>query len=330
MDASLNVTTKIIAFADQTISSNPRLRFVDWTRDISGISVRDPKTEAHQLDGGATRTIFDGVRSTTLDGTSAFGVALLAVDPATRYRFTHTAGTSPTLRTGRALTPNTMTLTFTVNANQTMTVASSAPLFASVIAGDGVFIPHTTTGDSANVLSVLNAGYWQVLSVESTSSLTMVRLTGETFEGAAEAILMTDNSQFRAYSAAGVQVGDSVDISSVLFSTAARKTFEVVAVTDAFFEVVSAMPLPVQSGILPTATGMIFYTETKEFLYIEASQDCVIRCNGSTDNTQRISPVDPSDPTKPGVYMKRGPTFSLVLVNRSDTPCNVTIIHAEG
>lgn len=329
MDANLNVTTKITAFADPTISSNPRLKFVDWTRDVSGIEVSDPKSEAHQIDAGSTKTIFNGVRTTTLDGTSAFSISLLAVDTASRYRIAFTGGTNPTLRTGRALTPNGMLLTFVANANATLTVGSSAPLFGAVVAGDYVFIPHTTTGDSANVINVINAGYWQVLAATSTTSITLVRLVGETFSGISEAVTITANSQFVAYSSAGVQIGDSVDISAG-FNFATQKTFEVVAVTDSFFEIVSSSPLAAETGILPGAAGMIFYTDTKLFLYIEASQDIAVRLNGDTGNTQRVSPVDASDPLRPGMYMKWGPVFSLVVVNRSSVPVNVMIIHAEN
>jgi hypothetical protein len=329
MDANLNVTTKITAFADPTISSNPRLKFVDWTRDISGISVHDPKSEAHQIDASTSKTIFSGVRTTTLDGTTAFSVALLPIDAASRYRFTFTGGTNPSLRTGRALTPSGVQLTITANANATLDIVSASPLFGAVVAGDYVFIPHTTTGDAANIISVINAGYWQVLSVNSTTSITLVRLVGEDFSGITETVTPNSNAQLRAFSSAGVQVGDSVDISAG-FSVATQKTFEVASVTDSFFEIVSSSPLPAQTGILPGAAGLIFYTETKEFLYIEASQEIVVRLNGDTGNTQRVAPVDASDPAKPGVYMKRGPVFSLTIVNRSSVPVNVTIIHAEG
>jgi hypothetical protein len=157
----------------------------------------------------------------------------------------------------------------------------------------------------------------------------MVRPTGTDFEGLSEAVVSTSNSQVRAFSSAGVQVEDAVDISAG-FATATQKTFEVVSVTDLFFEVISTSPIPAQTAITPGAAGMIFYTETKEFLYIESSQEIAVRLNGDTGNTQRVTPVDSSDPNKPGVYMKRGPVWQLTLVNRSTSLAQVTVIHAEG
>jgi hypothetical protein len=328
MIATLNTTVKILAFADATNNSNPRLRQVDWTRDISGVSVQDPKCESHNLLAGASKTIFDGTRTTTLDGTSAFSIALLNIEGASRYRITHTGGTSPTFRTGRSLTPTGMTLVWTVNANATVTLTSSAPLFGGVVAGDVVFVPHTTTGDSANVISVLNAGYWQVLAVSSTQNITLVRLAGQDFEGTTETTVITSNSQLRAFTAAGVQVGDDVDISAG-FSTATQKTFSVLAVTDAFVEILSTTPLPAQTGITPSAGGMIFYTETKNFLYVESTQEVVLRLNGDTTNGTRVAPADASDPNAPGMYLKRGPTWSLVVVNRSTDAVDLTVIHSE-
>ena len=261
MDATLNVVTKILAYADQQVNSQPRLRFVDWVRDISGIPVRDPLSSGHQVAGQTAVTIFNGTRATTLDGTTAFSVALLPLTESNRYRFTWTGGTNPTLRTGRGLTPTGILLTLTVNPNATLTVVAASPLFGSVLVGDEVFIPHTTTGDAANVFSVLNAGYWQVLSVTSTTQITLVRPAGQDFEGASEAVTPASNSQLRAYSAAGVLIGDSADITAG-FNLGTRKTFDVLAVTDAFFEVLSTTPLATESGITPGATGLVFFSDT--------------------------------------------------------------------
>lgn len=328
MDAILNVVAKLLAFSDSTNNSNPRLRHVDWTRDLSGISVRDPRSQAYEILPGSSLTVFNGTRATTLDGTTAFSVTLLPINgSASQYRFTFTGGTNPTLRTGRNIAASGVIFTMTANANATLGVHASASIFGSIVPGDSVFIPNTTTGDSANVFSVLNSGYWQVLAVASGTDITLVRPVGQAFSGASETQTPVANSQFRAYSAAGVQIGDSVDINAG-FNVGTRKVFEVVNVTDAFFEVVSSAPLALEAGILPGATGMVFYSDSKQFLYIEADQEVAVQLNGDTGQTQRVSPVDPSDPTRPGVYFKHGPTWSLTLVNRSVSLVNVIIIHA--
>lgn len=328
MQATLNFTTKLLAYGDSTVSSNPRLRFVDWTRDVSGIPVSDPKSESHRIDPGQSLSVFSGTRSTTIDGTSAFSLALLSVENASTYRITNTAGTAPGFRTARAVAVGGVQLVFTVNANGTLGVAAAAAIFGSVVAGDHVFIPHTTTGDAANEISVLNAGYWVVLGVTDTQNITLVRPTGEDFEGVGETVTPTINGRFKVYSAAGVQIGDGMDITAG-FSAAAQKIFTVTAVTDSFVEFVSSSPLPTQTGILPGAAGLSFYSESKRLVYVEATQEVVVRINGDVGNYQRTEPFDPSDSTKPGFYFRTGPTWSLTLYNRSSVAVDATILMVE-
>lgn len=328
MDSTLNVSTKILAFADAEISSNPRLKNVDWYRDISGMPVADPRSEAHSIAPGASKTIFDGTFASTIDGTTAFDLTLSTLD-ASRYRIAHSAGTAPGIRTGRALALNGISVTFTVNSNATMTVSVPAgPDFTAVQVGDHVFVPHTTTGDASSPVSVLNAGYWEVLAKASSVNITLVRPTGTDFEGITQTVALTSSAQLRAYSAAGVQIGDSVDITAG-FSLSTRKTFEIVVVTDLFVEIVSTTALAAQAGILPGATGLVFFSTNKLFLYIEANQECAVRVNGDTGNYQRLSPPDASNTLWPAQYMRRGPTWLLTIVNLSATTVNVMVIHAE-
>lgn len=330
MDAFLNVIQKIQAYGDRSINSNPRLRYVDWSRDASGVPVKDPKSEAHGLAPGETKLVYDGTRSTSVGVSTAFDVSLSTLDPS-RYRFTWAGGTDPSLRTDRALALNGRTLTFAVLSNNTVTVTVSGAGvndFTGVVAGDTVFVPHTTTGDSSSPVSVLNAGYWQVLAVTSATVLSLARPAGQDFEAVSESAILTADAQFQAFSTAGVQVGDHVDISAG-FASVTRRTFEVTAVTSKFFEVISTSPLPAETGITPAAAGIIFYTDAKSFLYIEADQECAVRVNGSTDSSQRLSPIEAGNPDRPGIYMKRGPSWSLSIVNRSTVTLNVVAIHAE-
>ena len=328
MLATLNVTTKILAFADAEISSNPRLKAADWLRDMSGIPVANPKSESHSIAPGSSKVIFDGTFASTIDGTTAFSLSLSTLDPS-HYRITHTAGTNPGMRTGRGLTLTGIPVTFTVNSNATVTLSIPAgPDFTSVVVGDSVFVPHTTTGDASSPVSVLNAGYWEVLGKASSTSLTLVRPAGTDFEAITQTVTLTANSQIRAYSAAGVQVGDSVDISAG-FSLPTRRTFKITAVTDGFIEVLSTVPQPNQTGVIPTASGMVFFSQNKTFLYVEANQECSVRVNGDVGNYQRLSPPDASNSLWPAQYMRRGPTWSLTIVNLSPTTVNVYLMHAE-
>lgn len=329
MDAFINIFQKIQAYGDRSISTNPVLRNVDWSRNIQGMSVVDAQAQAFTLDPGATKLVFDGTRTTTIGPATAFDVSLSPLDPSI-YRFTW-SGTNPTLRTDRAMALTGRTLTFTVLANNSVElVVSGAGTndFTGVLPGDTVFIPNTNTGDSSSPVSVLNSGFWLVLSVLSSTKLSLSRFPGKDFEAVGEAVVLSSNDQLQAFSTTGVQVGDKVDITSG-FATATQQTFTVETVTSKFFEVVSTSALPAQTGIAPTATGMVFYTDAKSVLYIEADQSLFVRLNGSTDGSQRIDPFESANPDRVGTYFKRGAAWSLTLVNRSTVTSNVLVISAE-
>lgn len=330
MDAFLNVAVKILGYGDDNPNSNPKLRYADWQRDVAGMSVSDPKTEAHRLAPGDAFLLFNGARGTTVGNDTSFTVSNLSVVDPSRYRFTWNAGTNPTLRVGRSLTLTGLLVTFTVNSNATATVTlqpASPSTFSGVVAGDVVFVPHTVTGDAANVLSVLNAGYWQVLAAPDIRTLVMVRPTGVDFQAVSESVTLSSNAQFSAFSSNGVQVGDSVDI-SLGFSTGTRKSMEIVAVTDTFFEVVSTSPIASEVAV-PTTAGIVFYSESKNFLYVETDQEAALRLNGDTSNNVRLAPVEAGNRNRPALFMKRGPTWSLTVVNRSTSVMNLVVIHAE-
>lgn len=328
MQARLNFTAKLAAYSDTTASSNPRLKHVDWLRDIADVSVADPRSEVYTINSGSSKTVFDGTLASTVDNTTAFGLALSTLDDST-YRLTHTGGTAPGFRTGRGLTLSGVAITFTVNSNSTVTVTVPAgPDFTALQVGDEVFVPHTTTGDSANVLSVLNAGYWQVLGKSSTTNITLIRLAGQDFQGISQTVTLTSNSQFRGYSQAGLQTGDKINLQGG-FALASRKTYEVLRVTDLFVEFVSTVPLASETSVLPTAAGILFFSENKKLVYIETSQECSVRVNGDTSDSQRISPLDAANSESVGIYFRIGPTWSLSVVNLSGTAANVMIVHCE-
>lgn len=328
MNSILNVTTKIVAYSDNEVSSNPRLKTADWLRNQTGVPVTNPQSHAYSIVPGGSKTVFDGTLASTIDGTTAFSLALSTIESST-YRITHTGGTAPGFRTGRALALNGIAVTFTVNSNATVTVTVPAgPDFTNLQVGDDVFVPHTTTGDAANVLSVLNAGFWQVLGKASNTNVTLVRPAGQDFEAVTQTVTLTANSQIRGFSAAGLQVGNSIDISAG-FSLTTRKTYTVLRVTDIFVEIVSTTALPSESGILPGAAGMQFFSQNKRFVYVEANQECVVRVNGDTGNFQRMSPFDASDTNSVAPYMRCGPTWLLTVVNLSPNTVNLLVIDCE-
>jgi hypothetical protein len=324
--ATLNIGTSIIAYGDMTINSNPKRRYVDWTRVFQGITVTNPKSEQFSIDPSASLTIFSGTRTTTLDGTTAFTITASSLDPS-RFRFTWVSGTNPGFRTDRGLALNGVQTTVIINRNGTATFTLNSGTWGSTVAGDTLFIPGSTTGDTAGPFNVLNEGYWVVLNTVG-AVLNATRPIGAVFQGAAQVATPTSNIQIQAFSATGVQITDKVDISAG-FSAGTLRTFQLVAVNPKWFEISSQIPIALDSTITPTASGLQFFKQVKQLVAIETDQECAIQANGDTGQTQRVIPLIAGDPENTGWYQKWGPMWSLVIVNRTSSPLNVVVISVE-
>jgi hypothetical protein len=328
MNGTLKLNSNIQAYADIGETSNPTKRYVDWSTKRS-YPVKNPKSDPHTVDPGASLTLFSGIRSTSIDNTTEFALSLstLASD---RYRFAWTGvGTAPALRTNRGLTLATHAVTMTANANLTLTMAATAGDFTNVQVGDTVFLPDTTTGDAASPFSPLNTGYWFVLSKSlDNGTLQLSRPIGSSFLGYSEVVTVVSNPQVVAFSAAGVQVGDSVNISAG-FNGVIPGTYAIVAVTATWFEVIATQPLPISATAVPGVAGMIFYTDAKRYIRVEADQFCIVRLNGDTSDINDVTPWSAGDPEQTGWFEKCGPCWSAVVVNKSSSPLNIYFISAE-
>jgi len=325
--SALTLILKALAYDDPTSTSNPTQTPVNWNRTLANVPVENAETRKQPVDPLGTVTVLDGSRSTLIDGTTAFSLAPSTID-ANRYRITNTGGTAPGFRTDRALAVTGISLAVVVQTNLSVTVtAGSGTPFGAVQVGDIVFIPGLSTGDSASPFNSLNEGYWTTLSA-STTVLTLARPAGDIFSGFSEAVTPASNAQFQAFSATGVQVGDTVEIAAG-FATTAQHSYEVLGVNPKWIEFESTAPLGAQTGVLPGATGLLFYTAAKRFLFLETDQEIVVRLNGDTGNTNRLTPLIPGDEKFVAPFLKLGPVWKLVVVNRSSALATVLVASAE-
>ena len=161
-----------------------------------------------------------------------------------------------------------------------------------------------------------------------SSTLQLTRLAGQTFSAYGQILTLTSNSQLQAFSSAGLQLTDKVEISNG-FSLPILQSYPIVAVAPNYFEFLSDAPLPVNQIGIPGALGIQFYTNAKKYLRIEADQECVVRVNGDTGNAQRISPWLAGDPEQVAEYTKVGPVWSLSVVNRSTVDLNINMLSVE-
>jgi hypothetical protein len=289
-----------------------------------------------QIPPGGSATLLEGERTLTIDGTTAFSLTLSPLDP-TQYFLTWTGGTAPGFRTDRGLALSGSTVSVSPQANQSVifSVTSGPGSFFGVQVGDDVFIPGVTTGAAPGPFNPINEGAWVVLSIIDSTDIVLARPPNSTLGAFAQTgVLPFANIQFQAFSATGVQPGDQVDISAgATLPSPLINTFNVLATTAQQLTLQSTNPLPLVTGFTPTAAGLTVYSQAYNLVYLEADQECVVQANGDTGSTQRVSPLavgvcQCQGTQMPGMYLKTGPTWELVVVNRSVNPLNVTLITA--
>jgi hypothetical protein len=325
--STMNRSSQFVIYDDAVSSNNPQRRAVDWRRVLSSIPVFNPRTHTVHIDPLAEVTIFDGSRTLGSDNTTEYALTSSLIDPASRYRLAWTSvGTAPQFRTERVMSLIGGSITLVLNSNSTMTATHSAgAVFGAVQVSDIVFIPGITTGDPS-LFDSMNEGEWVVLSATSTT-LVLTRKTGEIFSAASDIKAITTISQFQAYSASGVQVGDTLDLSSG-FAASSRQSYKIVAVTSRLVEFTSTQPLALQT-VTPGSSSVKVYSSSKRYVYIETDQALALKYNGATDETSRLEPIIGGDPSFVGISEKWGTAYSLVLKNRSSARASVTVITAE-
>lgn len=324
----LTVILQAVGFEDPGSNSNPTQSGISWKRSVTGLPVGRPTTQPLLVPPMGTLLVFSGERDTSIDGTTAFSIAGSPND-ANRYRVTHTGGTAPAFRDTRSLACSGVALTVAVQPNFSVKVtAGSGTPFSSVQVGDTVFIPGESTGDVASPFSSLNEGYWTAIAATG-ASVTLLRAPGTIFQGISEVVTPSTNAQIQAFSSSdGVQVGDVVAISGG-FAITSRHSYDILAVNPSWIEFESTLPLGSETGVIPTASGMIFYTAAKRWVRVEGDQEFVVRVNGDTSDKNTVEPIIPGNKDFTGWYDKFGATWALAVVNKSTSPLNIVVLSAE-
>lgn len=320
----LNLQVNSIAYEDLNASNNPLVRNFDLQYKAAGMPVQEAVSESFLIPPGATTTVFDGTRSTALANDTALTSS--RPDPNKNiYRFTHVAGTNPSFRTDRAIgIDNTSVFSITVNGPvATLTNTGGTPIDTTLV----------QVGDVLNLLplcgaSVANQGKFVVLAKTSTS------LSYQNLSAVAQSFTVNTASDFLVYSngTSGnqIQVGDKVKISAG-FSASVFGTFSIAEVTPTWFEIAVAAPngIPLETSVIPSTSGLTFYSAAKKFVLIAAQDKCVARFNGDTSDLNEIEPEVIGNPEKPALMLKQGTAFSLAIKNLSLSPLKVLVASAE-
>lgn len=322
--------TQALGYNDLPPNSNPVLTGINRRVSVNNIPVDNPQTLSGgplDLAPGTSCTVFNGSRSLTIDGTSAFSLTLSPANPTT-YRLLNTGGTAPGFRTARSVPIGSVVLTLAVGANLALTItAATGTPFTAALVGDTVFIPGVSTGDPASPFNALNEGLWYVLT-PGTTSIVVTRDPSQVFSGISEVVTPASNTQFQIFSSDNVQVGDTVGL-IMGFASSALHAYDITAATPLWVEFTSTLPLGTQTGILPTAAGVAVYTSAKRWISIETNQEILYQFNGDTGLFNKITPIIPGDCNFSGTFHVWSTVWELVLLNRSTAVAKITVCTVE-
>lgn len=321
--ANLNLQVNTIAYQDINVSNQPQIRAFDLSYKLTA-SIGKPMSQSLSIGAGETVSVFNGTRNTSIDNTTSLNVTLPDLNKAI-YRISHNSGTAPQFRALRAIAIDN-TSQFTVSLNGPISTYTSsggtAPDLSTVAVGDILKI------DSGSGFSAINQGRF-VIVAKTTNSVSVQNLNA-----GAETAIIASTSLFQIYSngvsANQPQIGDKVMLSAG-FSVASLGTYLITEVTPSYIEISigAANGIPTESNIVPTTSGITFFSSSKRFIIITAQERCAIRVNGDTSDNSIVEPLEYGNPEKPGLYVKQGTTYALSIKNLGLTTLEVLVASAE-
>jgi hypothetical protein len=326
--SKLNLSVHLHAYDDNRPSNAPSRCPIKWCRDLQGLVVNSPKSEDYTIAPGETRILFSGTRTLSQDNTTRYSLALKPLNT-TIYVLSWASGTKPNFRTPRVPGDDATTqITSTINGLiETFTSTGGTPL--SLLSGGVVVGDFVTLG---SLFNVANQGTFQIIAVTATS-FSVVNPTpiveGPITLGAGFA------TQLQIFSTAGVQVGDTLVISSG-FSPVTWGSYVITAVYAESLEFSSIAILPPETNIL---SAVVIYSMAKSIVYMESDQSLVVTVNG----TALAAPIKPfiliNCPTglpstalgltTPGMLLLTSTIYSLSVTNNGIVPANVFLAAAE-
>lgn len=322
---TLRLSSTSVAHSEPSGTTNPRRRFFDWQRSYE-IVCQSPRSEEIILQPQEVRSLWDKTVTTSTDGTTTMSLTAMGNG---KYRLRYLSGTNPVLRTARTPTVSGNSVTFVVNANNdTVTLTLSGGNFTSIVAGDTVWIPDSNEPSVTSPFNVANQGFWEVMTA-SSSQLVLRRPDLENgFNGAAETVAVTNANQFRAFSQAGVQIGDQVTLGGG-FAQVNHGTYIVNEVTSHYCDFTHIIPLADEASVAPTALGLVFRGTPKRFVQIESNQQVSVRQNGVTTDSLILTPWEAATEDGTATFSVSGPTWSLAIKNLSQEPATILVQSVE-
>lgn len=299
---TFNLLFFLNAYSDLNPSNSPNQGNFKWTRPINGLQVENADSRDLDLAPGESQSLFDKSRTLSQDGTTEYSLTLKPLSTNT-YVLSHTGGTAPNFRTPRNIGIDATTqVTATQNGPVTTYTSPAGTPFSlgTVIIGDNVKI--------GSLFSALNQGTFQIIS-KTASSFSIRNDNGVTEGPITLGAGFAD--QVSVFSATGVQIGDTLNISSG-FSPASFGNYSITAVYANSLEFSFEGVLPEETDIM---TQVAIYEAALSFIYLEVDQPCSVIINGIAAGTVR--PFVQGNSTLPGIFVRTDTIYSLSVMNES-------------
>jgi len=324
-----NIITQILTYSDTVgTTDNPQLRNFDWNRRLSAIPIDNPDHKEIRIPPGETVTLFDGLRTHSLDDTSVVGISNVE---GAMYLLSVTSGQSALFRAPRSISPLT-DVAITVNNDSVATFVFTGATLTGVVAGDVMRVAGESTFDDFTFdFNSLNSGLWKVIGI-SGNQVQVTRLVGQAFSGTDETVTGTDATQIEIYSSAGIQAEDRFELKSP-FSFVSQKVFCVKDVTPDKIYFISTAPIPEESISYPdpiiNGQSLSIYSNLKKVFYFETDQEVSVRFNDDASDNVKVCPISAGNPDLIGYFHKYGPSYKAVVKNRSVDTAKILYFVAE-
>ncbi len=309
MSQSLTMFINLFAYSDGTKTNNPQLRDFDYARRINDITTSKTRSQQHIISVGEQETVLSMSRSLT------DGAAWTVSNPeGVTARFTW-SGTNPVLRTER--TGGTLNTGGTIDVarlanSKVVRLTFSASLATSIQPGDEIYLGY------GSGLNILNVGIYTVASSAGNTvdvlSEDMVNETG---------VVIADIADVYVFSPGPVRVGDFLKVTDTDFNFGNRGEYQITKITSRFVEVQNSNLVP--EG--PISADIVVYDQLYKLTYIEADQKVNVYINNGTDAIP-IEPVQDGESGLVGIYLVRGPVFSVRIENVGLNAANCTTFFA--
>jgi hypothetical protein len=307
----INVSLNLVAYADVMKTVNPSVKFSDLKWSLLGLPTAHPQMIPISLVPGETRTVLLLTRPISFTALTTFQI--FPVPQTANSRLIANLGQ----RTGRNDGDPTTQWQVVRTANLvrlTYTGTGTAPDFTSILPGDGLTIENTTG------FSVFNQGDFVI---------TNVNIAGQYVEYVNPiAVNETVTDQVEIYSGGPVQVGDVLDISNGAFSAPNQGQFTILRVNDLYVEFANQNAVP--ETITGITTGVVIYPFSSQWMLLAVDQRIQVQFNGDTGLGVEVNPPAPNDlVNNPGLLLKRGKIFQLVMINPGTFPASGFVFLSE-